>query len=153
MRNQKPSFCWLIVMAIVLSGCAGERRVASVPATTAPAAKSASDSKPVKYLVTARKEERVIYVDVDLKAQEDSGVSLRNVWLSLGGQTLAGPKGLAEKFPPGQKTFKSSFTYVLGNPGEDVYVTFSLSADNGWHTYGRDLLKGSKSFDTVGFTN
>jgi|SRR5690348_5861894 len=106
-------------------------------------------STPIRYRITFEKDASAVKVAYDLSVPVGDPALVASFSLTVDGKELIDQT----QWVHGQTRFDGTQFASLQHPDHDAVVSFSLSSNEGWTASDSDVLRGSKRFDDVSFSN
>jgi len=107
----------------------------------------ANHNTPIKYRIKFEKDHTSVRASYDLNVPIGGLALIAGFQISVDGADLIG------NFIPGQSRFNGAQFHTLSHPDQDAIVSFSISSSEGWIASDRDVLRGSKTYDDVEFSD
>lgn len=104
---------------------------------------------PVRYQITFEKDDATVKVTYDLSVPVGDPALIAAFSLMVDGKELIDQL----QWVHGQTRFNGAQFATLAHPDHDAVVSFSISSSEGWTASDSDVLRGSKRFDDVSFSN
>lgn len=104
---------------------------------------------PIRYRVTFEKDTSAVKVIYDLSVPVGDPALIAAFSLTVDGKELIDQA----QWVHGQTGFTGAQFASLEHPDHDAVVSFSISSNEGWTASDSDVLRGSKRFDDVFFSN
>jgi hypothetical protein len=101
----------------------------------------------IRYQIVVEKDGANVKATYDLSVPEGGSALIATFSLKVDGKELIDP------WIPGQTRFNGTQFTTLAHPDQDAVVSFAITSNEGWSAADSDMLRGSKRFDDVTFSN
>lgn len=104
---------------------------------------------PIRYQITFEKDAATVKATYDLSIPVGDPALIAGFSLNVDGKELIDQL----QWVHGQTRFNGAQFAALEHPDQDAVVSFSISSSQGWTASDSDVLRGSKRFDDLSFSN
>ena len=104
---------------------------------------------PIRYQIAFEKDSATVKATYDLSVPVGDPALIAAFSLTIDGKELIAQL----QWVHGQTRFNGVQFATLAHPDSDAVVSFSISSNEGWTASDSDVLRGSKRFDDVSFSN
>ena len=102
---------------------------------------------PITYRIRFEKDHAAVRASYNLSVPIGDPALIASFQISVDGADLI------SNLIPGQSSFIGAQFHTLAHPDQDATVSFSISSNQGWTASNSDVLRGSKNYDDVEFSN
>ena len=104
---------------------------------------------PIRYQISVEKDGANVKATYDLGVPAGDSALIATFSLKVDGKELIDQS----QWIPGQTRFNGTQFTILAHPDQDAVVSFAITSNEAWSAADSGVLRGSKRFDDVSFSN